>query len=54
MLNKSYAHLLNVELSNSVFLKTKNTEIDEIIITFVNGRKLEIEDNVILELLIDK
>ena len=54
MLNRSYAHLLNVELSNLVFLKSKNTEIDETIITFVNGKQLEIEDNVNLELLINK
>ena len=30
--NKSYAYLLNVEPSNLVFLKTCNTEFDEIII----------------------
>ena len=38
--NKSYAYWLNVEPSNSVFLKTYNTEFDEIIITFTdqNGR----------------
>ena len=42
--NKYYAYLLNVEPSNSVFLKTHNTEFDEIIITFTdeNGRPLEI------------
>ena len=28
---KSYAYLLNVEPSNSVFLKIHNTEFDEII-----------------------
>ena len=40
MTNKSYAYLLNVERSNLVFLKTHNTEFDEIIITFTdrNGR----------------
>ena len=38
--NKSYACLLNVEASNQVFLKTYNTEFDEIIITLKdqNGR----------------
>ena len=53
---KSYAYLLNVEPSNSVFLKTYNTEFDEIIIKFTdqNGRPLEIEDKVNLTLLIDK
>ena len=41
--NKSYVYLLNVEPSNLVFLKTYNTEFDEIIITFMdqNGRPLE-------------
>ena len=54
--NKSYAYLLNVEPSNLVFLKTYNTEFDEIIITFTdqNGRPLEIEDKVNLALLINK
>ena len=56
MPNKSYAYLLNVEPSNLVFLKTYNTEFDEIIITFTdqNGRPLEIEDKVNLTLLINK
>ena len=36
MLNKSYAYLLNVEPSNLVFLKTYNTEFDEVIITFTD------------------
>ena len=54
--NKSYAHLLNVEPSYLVFLKTYNIELDEIIITFTdqNGRSLEIEDQVNLTLLINK
>ena len=54
--NKSYAYLLNFEPSNLVFLKTYNTEIDEIIITFLdqNGRLLEIEDIVNLTFLINK
>ena len=39
-------YLLNVEPSNLVFLKTYNTEFDEIVITFTdqNGRSMEIED----------
>ena len=54
--NKSYPHLLNVGPSNMVFLKTCNTEFDEIIITFTdqNARPLEIEDKVNLTLLINK
>ena len=54
--NKSYAYFLNVGLSISVFLKTYNTEFDDIIITFTdqNCRLLEIEDKVNLTLLINK
>ena len=54
--NKSYAYLLNIEPSNLVFLKTYNTEFDEIIIQFTdeNGGPLEIEDKVNLTLLINK
>ena len=54
--NKSYAYLLNVEPSNLVFLKTYNTEFDQIIITFTdqNGRPLEIEDKANFTFLINK
>ena len=38
MPNKSYAYLLNVESSNLVFLKTCNTEFDELTITVKNRR----------------
>ena len=34
--NKSYAHLLNVEPSKLVFLKTYNTKFDKIIILFTD------------------
>ena len=53
---KSYAYLLNIEPSNSVFLKTYNIEFDKIIITFTdqNGRPLEIEDKVNYHLLINR
>ena len=49
-------YLLNVEPSNSVFLKTYDTEFAEVIITFMdqNGKPLEIEDKVNLKLLINK
>ena len=55
-LNKSYSYLLNVEPSNLMFLKTYNTEFDEIIRKFTdqNGRPLEIEDKFNLTLLINK
>ena len=54
--NKSYAYLLNVEPSNLVFLKTYDTDFDEIIITFTdeNGKLLKIEDKVNLILFVDK
>ena len=54
--NKSYDYLLHIKPSNLVFLKTDNTKLDEIIITFTdqNGRSLEIEDKVNLTLLINK
>ena len=56
MPNKSHADLFNMEPSNLVFLKTYNTEFNEIIITFKdqNGRPLEIEDKVNLTWLINK
>ena len=46
--NKSYAYMLNVKPRNLVFLKTYNTEFDEIIITLTNqnSEPLEIEDKV--------
>ena len=52
--NKSYGYLSNVKPINLVFLKTCNTEFDEIIITFTdqNIRPLEIEDKVNLILLL--
>ena len=54
--NKSYGYLLNVQPNNVMFLKTYNTEFDDITITFtdLNGRSLEIEDTVDLTLLISK
>ena len=48
--------MLNAQPSNSVFLKTSNTEFNEVIITFTdqNGRPLEILDTVNLALIINK
>ena len=43
MPNKSYAQFLDVELSNLVFLKTYNTEFDEIIITVTNQNDRSLE-----------
>ena len=54
--NKSYGYLLNVEPNKLVFLKTYNSESDDIIITFTNqdGRPLVIEYKVNLTLLINE
>ena len=51
-LNTSYAHFLNVEPCNLVFLKASNIEFDDIItlLTDQNGRKIEIEDKFSLTL----
>ena len=55
LLNNFFVYLLNVEPSNLVFLKTCNTEFDEIItFTDQNGRQLEIEGKVNLTLFIDQ
>ena len=55
MQNNLYAYLLNVEPSNSVFLKTYNIVFDDIIISFTdqNGKPSEIEGKVNLKLLIN-
>ena len=52
--NKFCAYLLNDEPSNLLFLKTYNTEFDEIIVIFMNqnGKPLEIEDKVNLTFLL--
>ena len=56
MPNKYYAYLLNVELSNLVFLKPYNTEFDGTAIMFMdqNCRPFEVEDKANLTLLINK
>ena len=36
MPNKDHTHLLDVEPSNLVFLRTYNTEFDEVIIKFID------------------
>ena len=54
--NKSYGYLLNVEPNNIMFLKTYNTEFDDITIIFTNqnGRHLEIARKANLMILINK
>ena len=44
MPNKSYAYLINVEPSKLVFLKTYNTDFDDITFTDQNCRLLAMED----------
>ena len=53
---KYYGYLCNVETNELVFLKTYNTDFDDIIITFATqtGKTLEIEYKVSLTLLINK
>ena len=53
---KYYGYLCNVEANALVFLKTYNTDFDDIIITFAtqNGKPLKIEYKVNLTLLINK
>ena len=50
------AYGLNVEPRNLVFLRTCNTELDDMTITFIgqNGEPLEIENKLNLILLINK
>ena len=54
--NKSYVYLLNIVPTDLVFLKTYNTEFDEIIIKFndQNGRPLDIEVKFNLTMIINK
>ena len=54
--NKFHSHLLNVEQSNLVLLKTYNAKFHETTITFTdeNGISLEIEGKVNLTFLINK
>ena len=46
--NKSFGSLLNISPSNHIFLKTINSEYDEIIVWFTdqNSKPLEIEDKI--------
>ena len=54
--NKCYVYLLNAETSNLLFLKTYNTEFDEIIITWKdqNSKPLKIEHKINITLRINK
>ena len=46
--NKSFGSLLDISPSNHIFLKTLNSEYDEIIVWFTdqNSKPLEIEDRI--------
>ena len=52
--NKSFVSLLGISPSNHIFLKTCNSEYDEIIVWFTdqNSQPLEIEDRITLTMVI--
>ena len=52
--NKSFGSLLDISPSNNIFLKTFNSEYDEIIVWFTdqNSKPLEIEDRINLTMII--
>ena len=52
--NKSFGSLLDISPSNHIFLKTFNSEYDEIVewLTDQNSKPLEIEDRTILTMVI--
>ena len=52
--NKSFRSLLDISPSNHIFLKTFNSEYDEIVVWFTdqNSKPLEIEDRVNLTMVI--
>ena len=52
--NKSFGSLLDISRSNNIFLKTFNSEYDEIVVWFTdqNSRPLEIEDRINLTMVI--
>ena len=52
--NKPFGSLLEISLTNNIFLKTFNSEYDEIIVWFTdqNSKALEIEDRIYLTMVI--
>ena len=52
--NKSFGSLLDISPSNHIFLKTFNSECDEIILWFIdqNSKPVEIEDKINLTMVI--
>ena len=52
--NKSFGSLLDISPSNHIFLKTFNSEYDEIVVWFTdqNSQTLEIEDRINLTMVI--
>ena len=54
VLNKSFGSLLDISPSNYMFLKTFNSEYDEIVVWFTdqNTKPLEIEDRINLTMVI--
>ena len=53
--NKSFGSLLDISPSNHIFLKTFNSESDEIVVKFTdqNSKPLEIEDRINLTMVIE-
>ena len=54
--NKSFGSLLEFSPTNNIFLKTSNSEYDEIIVWFTdqNSQPLEIEDRINLAIMIKR
>ena len=52
--NKPFGSLLEISPTNHIFLKTFNSEYDEIIVCFIdqNGKPLETEDRINLTIVI--
>ena len=52
--NKSFSSLIDISPSNHIFLKTFNSEYDEIVVWFTdqNSKPLEIEDRINLTMVI--
>ena len=52
--NKSFGRLLDISPANQIFLKTFNSEYDEIVVWFTdqNSKPLEIEDRINLTMVI--
>ena len=50
--NKSFGSLIDISPSNHIFLKTFNSEHDEIVVWFTDQNSTEIEDRINLTIVI--